>query len=297
MLEPERIRAVADIAARHDLLVISDEIYDRLVYGGHRHEAFSALPDMRDRTILLGGFSKAYAMTGWRVGYACAPRDLLEGILKIHQYQIMSAPTTAQDAALVALTAAEPDVQRMVAEYDRRRQMFVEGLNRIGLPTVEPKGAFYAFPQHQWHGPHQRAVQRAAAVRPPGRRGARVRVRPIGRGFRASQPGHQLRGPRDRARTHRAVHRDPGVNRRVPCTPHPGLSRPLANVATPIRPLSGPYSGRAHADRACHRPFIEPDRPLSESRMEEEALRADRLGSPSFVVVTAQRSSASTIRA
>jgi aminotransferase len=147
VLDPERIRAIADIAARHDLLVISDEIYDRLVYGGHRHEAFSALPGMRDRTILLGGFSKAYAMTGWRVGYACAPRDLLEGILKIHQYQIMSAPTTAQDAALVALTAAEPDVQRMVAEYDRRRQMFVEGLNRIGLPTAEPKGAFYAFPR------------------------------------------------------------------------------------------------------------------------------------------------------
>ena len=147
VLEPERIRAVAEIAARHDLLVISDEIYDRLVYGGHRHEAFSALPGMRDRTILLGGFSKAYAMTGWRVGYACAPRDLLEGILKIHQYQIMSAPTTAQDAALVALTGAEQDVQRMVGESDRRRQMFVEGLNRMGLPTVEPKGAFYAFPR------------------------------------------------------------------------------------------------------------------------------------------------------
>ena len=147
VLEPDRIRAIADIAARHDLLVISDEIYDRLVYGGHRHEAFSALPGMRDRTILLGGFSKAYAMTGWRVGYACAPRDLLEGILKIHQYQIMSAPTTAQDAALVALTAAEPDVQRMVGEYDRRRQMFIEGLGRIGLPTVEPMGAFYAFPR------------------------------------------------------------------------------------------------------------------------------------------------------
>ena len=86
-------------------------------------------------------------MTGWRVGYACAPRDLMEGILKIHQYQIMSAPTTAQDAALVALTAAEPDVVRMVGEYDRRRRMFVDGLNRIGLPTVEPQGAFYAFPR------------------------------------------------------------------------------------------------------------------------------------------------------
>jgi aminotransferase len=147
VLSPETLRAVAEIARRHDLLVVSDEIYDRLVYGGHRHEAISSLEGMRERTILLGGFSKAYAMTGWRVGYACAPRDLLEGILKVHQYEIMSAPTTAQDAALVALTGAEPDVVRMVNEYDRRRRMFVEGLNRIGLPTVEPKGAFYAFPR------------------------------------------------------------------------------------------------------------------------------------------------------
>jgi aminotransferase len=147
VLGPETLRAIADIAARHDLLVISDEIYDRLVYGEHRHEAFSAMPGMRDRTILLGGFSKAYAMTGWRVGYACAPKDLIEGLVKVHQYQIMSAPTTAQDAALVALTVAEQDVQRMVGEYDRRRRMFVDGLNRIGLPTVEPRGAFYAFPR------------------------------------------------------------------------------------------------------------------------------------------------------
>ena len=146
VLEPDIIRALADIAERHDLLVISDEIYDRLVYGGHRHEAFSALPGMKERTVLLGGFSKAYAMTGWRVGYACAPRDLLDGIMKVHQYVIMSAPTVAQDAALVALERSETDVARMVAEYDRRRRMFVAGLERIGLPTVEPKGAFYAFP-------------------------------------------------------------------------------------------------------------------------------------------------------
>ena len=146
VLEPDTIRALADIAERHDLLVISDEIYDRLVYGGHRHEAFSALPGMKERTVLLGGFSKAYAMTGWRVGYACAPRDLLDGIMKVHQYVIMSAPTVAQDAAVVALERSEVDVERMVAEYDRRRRMFVAGLERIGLPTVEPKGAFYAFP-------------------------------------------------------------------------------------------------------------------------------------------------------
>ncbi len=146
VLEPDRLRALAQIADRHDLVVISDEVYDRLVYGGHRHEAFSAMPGMRDRTILLGGFSKAYAMTGWRVGYACAPADLLDGIIKVHQYIIMSAPTIAQDAALVALSEADADVERMVAEYDRRRRMFVAGLERIGLPTAEPRGAFYAFP-------------------------------------------------------------------------------------------------------------------------------------------------------
>jgi aminotransferase len=146
VLEPETLRALAKIAVRHDLLVISDEIYDRLVYGGHRHEAISSLPGMKERTVLLGGFSKAYAMTGWRIGYLCAPSDLLDGILKVHQYVIMAASTTAQDAALVALRECEGDVERMVAEYDRRRRMFLAGLRRIGLPTVEPKGAFYAFP-------------------------------------------------------------------------------------------------------------------------------------------------------
>ena len=146
VLDRDRLEALAQIARRHDLLVVSDEIYDRLVYGDHRHVPIAALPGMRERTVTLGGFSKAYAMTGWRVGYACAPADLLEGLVKVHQYQIMSAPTTAQDAAVVALQGAEHDVQRMVEEYDRRRRMFVAGLNDIGLPTFEPKGAFYAFP-------------------------------------------------------------------------------------------------------------------------------------------------------
>ena len=146
-LGPETLRAVADVALRHDLLVVTDEIYDRLVYGDHRHEALSALPGMKERTVLLGGFSKAYAMTGWRVGYACAPADMLEGIVKVHQYEIMSAPTTAQDAALVALETAEADVERMRDEYDRRRRTIVEGFNRLGLRTFEPKGAFYAFPR------------------------------------------------------------------------------------------------------------------------------------------------------
>jgi aminotransferase len=138
---------LARIARDHDLLVYSDEIYDRLAYGTYRHRAFSSLPGMRERTILMGGFSKAYAMTGWRVGWMCAPAAILEGIVKVHQYGIMSAPTVAQDAALAALAGGEPAVQAMVAEYDRRRRLLVDGLNRLGLATFEPRGAFYAFPQ------------------------------------------------------------------------------------------------------------------------------------------------------
>ncbi|HEY7735328.1 MAG TPA: aminotransferase class I/II-fold pyridoxal phosphate-dependent enzyme [Candidatus Limnocylindrales bacterium] len=139
--------ALADVADRHDLLVYSDEIYDRLAYGSYRHRAFSALPGMRDRTILMGGFSKAYAMTGWRVGYLAAPAPILDGIVKVHQYGIMSAPTIAQDAALAALEDGEPEVERMVDEYDRRRRLIVHGLNSLGLETFEPRGAFYAFPR------------------------------------------------------------------------------------------------------------------------------------------------------
>jgi len=146
VLDEQTLRAIADIAQRHDLIVVSDEIYDRLVYAGHRHLPIATLPGMRDRTVTIGGFSKAYAMTGWRVGYVCAPKDLLDGIVKVHQYEIMSAPTVAKDAAVVALKSADPDVERMVREYDRRRQMFVNGLNQIGLTATEPKGAFYAFP-------------------------------------------------------------------------------------------------------------------------------------------------------
>ena len=147
VLPPEVADALADIAVRHDLLVYSDEIYDRLAYGSYRHRAMSALPGMRERTILMGGFSKAYAMTGWRVGYVAAPAPILEGMLKVHQYGIMSAPTTAQDAALAALLEAESDVERMLAEYDRRRRLMVDGLNAMGLETFEPRGAFYVFPR------------------------------------------------------------------------------------------------------------------------------------------------------
>ncbi len=146
VMERERLLQVAQLAEQRDLLVVSDEIYDRLVYGGFRHVCFASLPGMRERTITLGGFSKAYAMTGWRIGYAAAPVDLLAAMRKIHQYTIMSAPTTAQIAAIEALANGETHVQAMVAEYDRRRRLIVDGLNTLGLDCFEPRGAFYAFP-------------------------------------------------------------------------------------------------------------------------------------------------------
>ena len=139
---------IARIAEKHDLIVISDEIYDRLVYSDHEHIMFAALPGMAERTIHLGGMSKDYAMTGWRIGYALGPEDLLGAMRKIHQYLIMSAPTTGQEAAIAAFTdpASEEYVQQMVASYDSRRRLIVNGLNDIGLDCFEPKGAFYAFP-------------------------------------------------------------------------------------------------------------------------------------------------------
>jgi aminotransferase len=146
VLERNRLEEIAAWAREHDLLVISDEIYDRLVYG-FPHTCFAALPHMWERTILLGGFSKSHAMTGWRIGYAAAPPDLLAAMRKIHQYIIMSAPTTAQEAAIEALAGGEPYVDEMRAEYDRRRQVIVRGFNEMGLRCFEPRGAFYAFPQ------------------------------------------------------------------------------------------------------------------------------------------------------
>jgi aminotransferase len=141
----KELEGIAQLAIEHDLIVAIDEVYSRLVYGTE-HVSIAALPGMRERTVLLDGFSKAYAMTGWRVGYVAAPKYILEAMLKVHQYAIMCAGTAAQEAALEALQHGEADVQAMHADYARRRRMFVDGLNRIGLPTCEPRGAFYAFP-------------------------------------------------------------------------------------------------------------------------------------------------------
>ncbi len=151
VLERSRLAEIAEWALANDLLVISDEIYDRLVYG-IEHTCFSSLPGMRDRTIVLGGFSKSHAMTGWRIGYAAAPPEILAAMRKVHQYIIMSAPTTGQEAAIEALRSGEPYVEAMRQEYDRRRRTIVDGFNRLGLDCFEPRGAFYAFPSIESSG-------------------------------------------------------------------------------------------------------------------------------------------------
>jgi len=147
VLDRSELEAIAEVADRHDLLVFSDEIYDRLVYGGHAHTAFSSLPGMRERTVLLGGFSKSYAMTGWRIGHVAAPAELMVGIAKVHQYGIMCAPTAAQFAGIEAMRSGEPHLQAMNAEYDRRRRYMTDRFNEIGLACFEPMGAFYCFPR------------------------------------------------------------------------------------------------------------------------------------------------------
>ena len=142
----ENMLSIARVAEKHDLVVWSDEVYDRLIYGNAKHVCFSALPGMRERTIMLGGFSKDYAMTGWRLGYVCGPRTLVDAAKKVHQYIIMSAPTMSQAAGVAALEQGEPYVASMLAEYDRRRTLLVRELNNMGLDCFEPRGAFYAFP-------------------------------------------------------------------------------------------------------------------------------------------------------
>jgi aminotransferase len=137
--------ALVELAERHDLYLISDEIYDRLTYTG-AHTCVAALPGARERTVLLGGFSKAHAMTGWRVGYLCAPRPVAELCLRMHQYTMLCAPHISQLAAVEALLAGDADVAEMVADYDRRRRVVVKGLREIGLECPEPGGAFYVFP-------------------------------------------------------------------------------------------------------------------------------------------------------
>ena len=145
IISKKEANAIAALAKKYDLLVISDEIYARLVYGAE-HICFPNLPGMKERTILISGFSKSHAMTGWRIGYVATERRFIQALTKIHQYTMLSAPTMAQIAAIEALRNGEVEVERMVQEYNRRRRLIVKRLNEIGLPCFEPKGAFYAFP-------------------------------------------------------------------------------------------------------------------------------------------------------
>jgi aminotransferase len=137
--------AIAELSQKHDLLLISDEIYARLIYGAE-HICFPGLPGMKKRTILISGFSKSHAMTGWRIGYVAADRRFIQALTKIHQYTLLCAPTMTQMAAIEALRNGEGEVEKMVQEYNRRRRFMVKRLNEIGLPCFEPKGAFFAFP-------------------------------------------------------------------------------------------------------------------------------------------------------
>ena len=145
VMAKKELTQIAKLAQQYDLLVISDEVYDQLVYGTE-HTCFASLPEMRDRTILLNGFSKAYAMTGWRIGYAAGTPEIIQAMTKIHQYTMLCAPIMGQMAAIEALKKGSSEVQAMVREYDRRRRVMVKGLRDIGLSCFEPKGAFYAFP-------------------------------------------------------------------------------------------------------------------------------------------------------
>ncbi len=145
VMEKKDLEAIAEVIRRHDLYVISDEIYSELSYHGD-HVSIIQLPGMRERTVLINGFSKAYAMTGWRLGYACAPAVILKQMLKIHQFAIMCAPTTSQYAAVEALKNGDEDVAHMRDSYDQRRRFLLDAFQKMGLPCFEPFGAFYMFP-------------------------------------------------------------------------------------------------------------------------------------------------------
>lgn len=146
IMEKEDLEEIAKVVLKHDLLVLSDEIYSELTYGGKSHVSIASIKDMYERTIVINGFSKSYAMTGWRLGYALGPEQIISQMTKLHQYGIMSSPTTAQYAAIEALRNGDRDVKKMRDEYDMRRRLVVDSFNEMGLTCFEPLGAFYVFP-------------------------------------------------------------------------------------------------------------------------------------------------------
>ena len=145
IMERKDLEEIAEVVIEKDLFVISDEIYSELTYG-QDHVSIASLPGMKERTIVINGFSKSYAMTGWRLGYACGPKEIIDQMIKIHQFAIMCAPTTSQYAAVEALRNGDDDVANMREAYDQRRRYLVTRFNEIGMPCFEPKGAFYVFP-------------------------------------------------------------------------------------------------------------------------------------------------------
>ena len=146
IMEREDLEAIAEVLEGTDIMVISDEIYAELTYGGKTHVSFASVGNMAERTIVIGGFSKTYSMTGWRLGYACGPEPIIAQMTKIHQYGIMCAPTTSQYAAIEALRSCDDDVSHMAEEYNYRRRVMVDGFRNMGLSCFEPLGAFYVFP-------------------------------------------------------------------------------------------------------------------------------------------------------
>lgn len=146
IMERADLEAIAEVLRDKNIIVISDEIYAELTFGGLTHTSIASIPGMAERTLLINGFSKTFSMTGWRLGYICGPKEILKQITKIHQFAIMCAPTTSQHAAIEALRSCDADVERMKEEYDSRRKIIVKGFNDLGLTCREPKGAFYAFP-------------------------------------------------------------------------------------------------------------------------------------------------------
>ena len=146
IMERSHLEEIAEVLRGTNIIVISDEIYSALTYGGERHTSIAQIDGMAERTVMINGFSKTYSMTGWRLGYACGPAPIIKQMTKIHQFAIMSAPTTSQYAAVEALKNGEQDIQNMLDEYDSRRRMIVSGFNKLGLECFEPKGAFYIFP-------------------------------------------------------------------------------------------------------------------------------------------------------
>ncbi|OLA23229.1 MAG: aromatic amino acid aminotransferase [Dorea sp. 42_8] len=151
IMTKEDLEPIAEVVKRHDLYVLSDEIYSELTYKTE-HVSIASLPGMQERTLVINGFSKGFAMTGWRLGYICGPSVIIEQMLKIHQFVIMCAPTTSQYAAIEALRNGDEDVRRMRESYDERRRFLVNALNEMGLPCFEPKGAFYVFPNISAYG-------------------------------------------------------------------------------------------------------------------------------------------------